>query len=85
MGQSRVVLNFFQMRACHSGRVFVRAVARPTQQAFLECVVAAFEYFNAVFPVVRMDYVARNIIRLLCPTWLCGRGAELSSHPAAFG
>ncbi len=55
MGESRVVLNCFQMRACHSGRVFVRAVARATQQAFLECVVAAFEYFNAVFPVVRMD------------------------------
>jgi transposase len=48
-------LTFFQMRACYSGRVFVRAVARTTQQAFLECMAAAFAYFGGVFPVVRMD------------------------------
>jgi len=51
----QVVLRFLQMRACHSGRVFVRAVARETQQAFLECMVAAFAHFRGVFPVVRMD------------------------------
>jgi hypothetical protein len=55
MAGVEVVLNFFQMRACHSGRVFVRAVPRATQQAFLECVVAAFEHFNGVFTVLRMD------------------------------
>jgi transposase len=49
------VLTFFQMRACHSGRVFVRAVARATQQAFLECMAAAFAHFGGVFGVVRMD------------------------------
>lgn len=49
------VLRFFQMRACYSGRVFVRAVARTTQQAFLECMAAAFAYYEGVFPVVRMD------------------------------
>lgn len=48
-------LKCFQMRACYSGRVFVRAVARETQQAFLECMAAAFVYFGGVFPVVRMD------------------------------
>ena len=32
MAGMEVVLNFFQMRACHSGRVFVQAVARATQQ-----------------------------------------------------
>ena len=41
-----------QMRPCHSGRVFVQAVARVTQQAFLECMVAAFDYFDTVFPMV---------------------------------
>jgi len=51
----RETLTFFQMRACYSGRVFVRAVARTTQQAFLECMTAAFLYFEGVFPVVRMD------------------------------
>ena len=49
------VLTFFQMRACHSGRVLVRAVPRATQQAFLECMVAAFSHFGGVFAVVRMD------------------------------
>src|SRR5262249_50247453 len=39
-------LTFFQMRACYSGRVYVRAVARATQQAFLECMAAAFAYFG---------------------------------------
>src|SRR5262249_12423453 len=38
----RETLTFFQMRACYSGRVYVRAVARTTQQAFLECMTAAF-------------------------------------------
>jgi transposase len=65
MAGMEVVLNFFQMRACHSGRVFVQAVARATQQAFLECMVAAFEYFDAVFPMVRMDNHRGAVSRVL--------------------
>jgi hypothetical protein len=76
----RETVTFFQMRACYSGRVFVRAVARTTQQAFLECMAAAFVHFEGVFPVVRMEYVARHIFHLLCPSGLCGRRTQGALH-----
>jgi len=55
MAGEEVALWFFQMRACFSGRVFVRAVGRCTQQAFLECMVLALEHFGGVFGLIRMD------------------------------
>ncbi len=50
------------MRACYSGRVFVRAVPRYTQQAFLESMVLGLEHFGGVFGEISCDYVALNII-----------------------
>jgi hypothetical protein len=55
MAGDTIKLLFFQMRACYSGRVFVRAVVRPTQQAFLEAMTAGFAHFEGVFHEVRMD------------------------------
>jgi transposase len=55
MAGVEMVVLFFQMRACFSGRVFVRAVARATQQAFLECMADGFAHFGGVFHEVRMD------------------------------
>ena len=55
MAGLEIVLWFFQMRACYSGRVFVQAVARSTQQAFLECMVAGLTHFAGVFGEIRMD------------------------------
>jgi hypothetical protein len=52
-GLQRVIC--FQMRACYSGRVYVRPLARLTQQAFLESMVLGLEYFGGVFGEVRMD------------------------------
>lgn len=62
----RTKVDFFQMRACYSGRIYVRPLARLTQQAFLESMVLAFEYFGGVFGLVRMDnhsLAVENILR----------------------
>lgn len=65
MSGRQLVLWFFQMRACYSGRVFVRAVARATQQAFLECMVLGLEHFGGVFAEIRMDNHKAAVSRVL--------------------
>lgn len=65
MAGIEMVLWFFQMRACYSGRVFVRAVARATQQAFLECMVLGLEHFDGVFGAIRMDNHRSAVVRVL--------------------
>ena len=62
----REVAQFFEMRACHSGREFHMAFPRQTQQAFLEAHSAAFTYFGGVFERVRYDNLksaARRVLR----------------------
>ena len=62
----RETVQFFEMRACYSGREFHRAFPRSTQQAFLEGHAAAFEYFGGVFPLLRYDNLtsaARKVLR----------------------
>ena len=65
MAGIEMVLWFFQMRACYSGRVFVRAVARATQQAFLECMVLGLEHFEGVFGAIRMDNHRLAVVKVL--------------------
>ena len=65
MAGTQVVLWFFQMRACYSGRVFVRVVARCTQQAFLESMVLGLEHFGGVFGEIRMDNHKGAVSRVL--------------------
>jgi hypothetical protein len=55
MAGAPVKVWMMQMRACYSGRVFVKSLVRPTQQAFFEAMVAGFAWFGAVFHLVRMD------------------------------
>jgi transposase len=62
-GEERV--QFFQMRACFSGREFHLAFPRQTQQAFLEGHVAAFAYFGGVFRRVRYDNLGSAVKRVL--------------------
>jgi transposase len=62
-GQETV--QFFQMRACFSGREFHLAFPRQTQQAFLEGHVAAFAYFGGVFKRVRYDNLGAAVKRVL--------------------
>jgi hypothetical protein len=69
-----VGLWMFCMRLSHSGRGFHLAFANQAQEAFLEGHVAAFEHFGGVpSGMIRYDYVARNIIIVLCPAALCDR------------
>lgn len=65
MSGIQVVLWFFQMRACYSGRVFVRAVGRATQQAFLESMVLGLEHFGGVFGAIRMDNHRSAVVKVL--------------------
>lgn len=62
-GEEKV--QFFQMRACFSGREFHLAFPRQTQQAFLEGHVAAFAYFGGVFRRVRYDNLGSAVKRVL--------------------
>jgi hypothetical protein len=55
-----VTVLLMQMRACYSGRVFVKSVVRPTQQAFFEAMVAGFAWFGAVFHLVRRSWSGRR-------------------------
>jgi transposase len=41
-----------------------------------EGIIRAFEYFGGATREVLCDYVPRNIIELMCPASLCGRGLE---------
>jgi transposase len=61
-GEAKVLLrgepvdvHLFLMRSCFSGATFVMAFERETQQAFLEGHVAALEWLDGVFDVVRYD------------------------------
>ncbi|HKV30917.1 MAG TPA: IS21 family transposase [Candidatus Dormibacteraeota bacterium] len=65
MAGLELVLWFFQMRACYSGRVFVRAVARASQQAFLECMVLGLEHFDGVFGAIRMDNHRLAVVKVM--------------------
>jgi hypothetical protein len=58
-------VQFFQMRACCSGREFHLAFLRQTQQAFLEGHVAAFAYFGGVFKRLRYDNLGSAVKRVL--------------------
>ena len=82
MSGLRVVHWFFQMRACYSGRIFVRAVARATQQAFLESMVLGLEHFGGVFAEIRMDNHKGAVSRVLRGRTReeCDRFVALRSH-----
>lgn len=56
---------FFQMRACFSGREFNIAFPRQTQQAFLEAHVAAFAWFGGVFERIRYDNLGSAVQKVL--------------------
>lgn len=58
-------VQFFQMRACCSGREFHLAFPRQTQQAFLEGHVEAFAYFGGVFKRLRYDNLGSAVKRVL--------------------
>jgi transposase len=59
------VVQFFEMRACFSGREFHMAFPRQTQQAFLEGHVEAFCHFGGVFARIRYDNLKAAVVKVL--------------------
>jgi transposase len=71
-GEAKVVLrgeltvvHLFLMRACFSGASFVIAFESEVQQAFLEGHVAALEWFNGVFDLVRYDNPKAAVVKVM--------------------
>jgi len=62
-GRERV--QFFEMRACFSGREFHRGYPRQTQQALMEGHVKAFDHFGGVFGTVRYDNLSTAVRKVL--------------------
>jgi len=61
----RETAQFFQMRACFSGREFHMAFPRQTQRAFFEGHVAAFTHFGGSFAVGRYDNLSSAVVKVL--------------------
>lgn len=71
-GQAQVIMrgepvkvHLFLMRACHSGATYVAAFEAETQQAFLEGHVAALEFFDGVFGLIRYDNLKAAVARVM--------------------
>jgi transposase len=71
-GQAKVILrgvlvevHLFLMRPCFSGASFVVAFESESQQAFLEGHVAAFEWFNGAFDVIRYDNLKAAVVKVM--------------------
>jgi len=64
-----------------------RHAAYPTQNqaAFLEGIELGLHFLGGAFPIVRFDYVPRNIIELLFPPALCALEAARRHPPATPG
>ncbi len=61
----RQTMQFFEMRACFSGREFHMAFPRQTQRAFLEGIAAALAYFGGVFALIRFDNLSSAVSKVL--------------------
>ena len=83
-GSNRVVHGLI-FTAVYSRHTFVY----PTHEQTLAEVIAGFEaawaFFGGVFAVVIPDYVARHIIRFLCPVALCARPPGIGSGAVSMG
>jgi len=55
-----------------------------TLESFLRGHVDAFQTYGGVARTLVYDYVARHIIVLMCPRWICGDalGGLQSGHPS---
>lgn len=63
--EGRRKVQFFQMRACFSGKEFHCAFPRQTQQAFIEGHIQAFLYFGGVFERIRYDNLTSAVKKVL--------------------
>jgi transposase len=63
----------FLMLLGHSRHMYCQLVFDQKVETWVRLHVEAFESFGGVPRVIVIDYVARHVIRLLCPSRLCGR------------
>ncbi len=68
IADDRQTVQVFFMRLCYSRKLFLMAFPAQKQEAFFEGHVQAFHYFDGVPHRIALDYVARNIIILMCPS-----------------
>jgi transposase len=78
--RARRVWAFVMVLAC-SRHMFVRPVLTMDQRTWSLCHVEAFAYFGGAPRRLVSDYVARNIIALLCPSALCARWRPTATPP----
>jgi len=69
----------FVMTLAFSRHMYAELVWDQSVPTWLRCHRNAFEFFGGVVRRVMLDYVARHIIQLMCPTPLCGQSP---AHPA---
>lgn len=70
-GRRRTVWAFVMVLAC-SRHMFVRLTLLMDQREWTAAHVEAFAFFGGVPARLVTDYVARHIVRVLCPAGLCG-------------
>jgi transposase len=59
-----------------SNKTYVEAFASEQLEHWLAAHCHAFGFYGGLAKAVVPDFVARNIIRILCPAVLCGRGED---------
>ncbi|HEU4904737.1 MAG TPA: hypothetical protein VFT19_01305 [Solirubrobacterales bacterium] len=71
-GEAQVIMrgepqkvHLFLMRACHSGATYVAAFEAETQQPFLEAHVAALEFFDGAFGLIRYDNLKAAVAQVM--------------------
>lgn len=67
--------HLFRAVLSHSRAGFSEVVWRQDTETFIRCCEKAFLHFGGATRTTVPDYVPRNIIRILCPTRLCGLNA----------
>jgi transcriptional regulator with XRE-family HTH domain len=81
VGNTRRKLSFFALVLAWSRMLYVEFTLRQSQELFLSCHERAFQYLGGVPQEIWIDYVPGNIIDLLCPTRLCGKGTQAPMAP----
>lgn len=76
--------HLFRMVLSHSRKAYSEVVWRQTTESFIRCLENAFRYFGGVTQTCVIDYVARHIIDLLCPTGICALLVGIAGRPKRY-
>ncbi len=81
----RMKLQVAHSKLCHSRAFVVRAYLLQTHEMLFDAHNHAFRALGGVPRRGMPDYVPRNIIRLMCPTRLCGAPPQMRGVPTGAG